>query len=445
MKKLDWKRTAVLGFGFFGISIMWSVYNSFVPPMLRDYSLPWWLVGFVMVFDNILGITLLPFIGQLSDGVRTRWGRRIPFIMIGAPVAAIFMILIPIVHNAMPLNSMGLWLMTSVIIVMNVSMAIFRTPTVTLMPDITPPELRSKANGIINLMGGLGTVIAFLVGGTLFGYNTVYPFLLAAIVMLIAEAIVIFFVKEPEEFRTTEASAKAERPGFGKSFMETLRNVGGLFTAEDKSALFICLAIFFWFTGYNALETFWTSYTSEVLYAPQVAAGLMTADEAVGKGSTMLTYMAMSFLVFAVPAGLIGTRIGRKRTIVTGLAVMGTLWLAVWFISNPTFITVMLVLSGLAWACVNINSLPVVADLAPPEKLGAYTGLYYFFSMLAASTSPVFVGWLFDLSDNLVVMFLFASIAIFIALGFTLAVRHTEPPKAADLGEALEMVADADM
>ena len=175
MKKLDWKRTAVLGFGFFGISIMWSVYNSFVPPMLRDYSLPWWLVGFVMVFDNILGITLLPFIGQLSDGVRTRWGRRIPFIMIGAPVAAIFMILIPIVHNAMPLNSMGLWLMTSVIIVMNVSMAIFRTPTVTLMLDITPPELRSKANGIINLMGGLGTVIAFLVGGTLFGYNTVYP------------------------------------------------------------------------------------------------------------------------------------------------------------------------------------------------------------------------------------------------------------------------------
>ena len=198
--KLDYRRTFILGFGFFGISIVWSVYNSFVPIFLRDYVLPWWLVGFVMTFDNLLGITLLPYVGQLSDNTRTRWGRRIPFIMIGAPVAALFMLAVPLIHTNMEHVGSTLALMMGVIIVMNVAMAIFRTPTVALMPDITPPTLRSKANGIINLMGGLGTSIAFLIGGMLFSSNVIYPFALATVVLLVAEGIVIWRVNEPEDY-----------------------------------------------------------------------------------------------------------------------------------------------------------------------------------------------------------------------------------------------------
>jgi len=150
--KLDYKRTLILGFGFFGISIIWSVYNSFVPVFLRQYALPWWLVGFVMTFDNILGITMLPYIGQLSDNTWTRLGRRRPFILIGAPIAAVLFVVIPAIHLNMTHVASTLWLLTGVIIIMNIAMALFRTPTVALMPDITPPALRSKANGIINLM-----------------------------------------------------------------------------------------------------------------------------------------------------------------------------------------------------------------------------------------------------------------------------------------------------
>ena len=439
--KLDYRRTFILGFGFFGISIVWSVYNSFVPIFLREYVLPWWLVGFVMTFDNLLGITLLPYVGQLSDGTRTRWGRRIPFIMIGTPIAALFLLVVPIIHLNMARVGSTLALMMAAIIVMNVSMAIFRTPTVALMPDITPPALRSKANGIINLMGGLGTSIAFLIGGMLFSKSPMYPFALATVVLLIAEAIVIWRVKEPEDY---VAAGVNERPGLLDSLRETVSNAVEIARAPEKSVLFICLAIFCWFMGYNAVEAFWTSYGREVIYAGQIASGAMTDAQAVSRATMQLTYLSASFLIFALPAGFVATRFGRKRTILTGLGLLSILWLGMLLIPHPAYVTVALIISGIAWACVNINSLPVMADLAPRDRVGAYTGLYYFFSMLAASTSPTIVGWLMDWL-GLKVMFVFA--ALFMALAFLCMtrVRRSEPPEAVGIDGALEMVAEADL
>ena len=439
--KLDYRRTFILGFGFFGISIIWSVYNAFVPIFLRDYVLPWWLVGFVMTFDNLLGITLLPYIGQLSDNTRTRWGRRIPFIMIGAPIAALFMLAVPLIHTNMEHVGSTLALMMGVIIVMNVAMAIFRTPTVALMPDITPPALRSKANGIINLMGGLGTSIAFLIGGMLFSSNVIYPFALATIVLLIAEGIVIWRVREPEDYVVEEA---VEPPGLLDSLRETIANAVEIARAPEKSALYVCLAIFCWFMGYNAVEAFWTSYGREVIYASQIASGAMTAAQAVSRSTMQLTYLSAAFLIFALPSGFVATRFGRKRTIMTGLVLLAVLWMGLLIIPNPTYVTVALIISGIAWACVNINSLPVVADLAPRDRVGAYTGLYYFFSMLAASTSPTIVGWLMDWL-GLRVMFVFASLFMALAALCMTRVRRSEPPEPADLGASLEMVAEADM
>ncbi|RLA94424.1 MAG: MFS transporter, partial [Deltaproteobacteria bacterium] len=139
--KFDYKKIFLLGFGFFGISLIWSVYNSYVPIFLREYELPLWLVGLVMTFDNIVGITIQPYVGFLSDRTRTRFGRRIPYLMIGAPIAAIFFSLIPVLHLVAP----SFTLFITAIIIMNIAMAIFRTPTVALMPDITPSPLRSKA------------------------------------------------------------------------------------------------------------------------------------------------------------------------------------------------------------------------------------------------------------------------------------------------------------
>jgi maltose/moltooligosaccharide transporter len=428
--KLDYKRTLILGFGFFGISVIWSIYNSFVPVFLRQYDLSWGLVGFAMTFDNILGITLLPYIGQLSDNTWTRLGRRRPFILAGAPIAAILFVAIPAIHLQMGQTGSTLALLTVVIIVMNIAMALFRTPTVALMPDITAPALRSKANGIINLMGGIGTTIAFLIGGALFAAGKSYPFVLGAILLVVAEAIVILRVQEPPPVNPEFADAR-QRPNALKSVRDTIRNVGAVARNPDKSALFTCLAIFSWFMGYNAIETFWTSYGREVLFAPQIAAGAMTGDKAVARAASMLTYLSAAFLVFSLPAGFIATRFGRRPTILTGLGILVVVWAGFMLTKNPVYVTFTLVASGIAWALININSLPIMADLAPPGQIGAYTGLYYFFSMLAASTSPTLVGWLMDVTS---IKMMFPVTVAFMALAFVcvLAISRAEPDQASN-------------
>ncbi|HUT15120.1 MAG TPA: SLC45 family MFS transporter [Anaerolineae bacterium] len=396
--KLDYKRTFLLGFGFLGISLIWSVYNSYVPIFLREYNLPLWLVGLVMTFDNIAGVTIQPYVGFLSDRTRTRFGRRMPYLMIGAPVAAVFFSLIAVLHVSSP----NFTLLMAVIIIMNIAMAIFRTPTVALMPDITPSPLRSKANGIINLMGGLGATLAFLGGAFLYRAGRGLPFYVSAAVMLAATAVVVLIIREPKgwEEETTEQAG-------------VLSTIRAIVKDEEKSGLFILLAIFSWFMGYNALETFWTTYGKESLGIPESTA------------AAMLTYVSAAFLVFALPAGFIATRFGRRRTILAGLAIMAVFILGGYFTTNMTYLTVMLIIAGIAWALININSFPMVSDIAPAGKIGSYTGLYYFFSMLAAITAPPTVGGLMDIYGHRA-LFLFSVLFMLLALLCMLQVRRGE-------------------
>lgn len=396
--KLDYKRTFLLGFGFFGISVIWSVYNSYVPIFLREYNLPLWLVGAIMTFDNIAGITIQPWVGFLSDRTRTQFGRRMPFLMVGAPIGALFFALIPILHLSIPIFP----LLMAAIIIMNIAMAIFRTPTVALMPDITPSPLRSKANGIINLMGGLGTTLAFLGGAFLYRANRGLPFWFASLLMLVATAIVLLVIREPKEYEQE-----------GDTRTGVLATIREIITSQEKSALFILLAIFAWFIGYNAVETFWTTYGKEFL-------GIQESTAA-----AMLTYVSAAFLVFALPAGFIATRFGRRRTILAGLTILLVMILGGFFTTNMLYLTVMLVLSGIGWALININSFPMVSDIAPPGKIGSYTGLYYFFSMLAAITAPPLVGALMDLFGHRT-LFLFAPFFMLLAMLCMLQVKRGE-------------------
>ena len=270
-----------------------------------------------------------------------------------------------------------------------------------------------------------------MIGGALFARGQGYPFILAAVLLLIAEAIVILRVQEPPPTDQGQIET-ARRPNALDSLRDTVRNVWAVAKNPDKSALWTCLAIFCWFMGYNAIETFWTSYGREVLFAPQIAAGTLTADQAVARAASMLTYLSGAFLIFALPAGFIATRFGRKPTILTGLGILVLVWTGFLFTRNSIYVTFTLIASGIAWALININSLPIMADLAPPGQIGAFTGLYYFFSMLAASTSPTFVGWLMD-RTSIRVMFVFA--AAFMALAFlcVLAIRHAEPEQASTI------------
>jgi maltose/moltooligosaccharide transporter len=396
--KLDYQKTFLLGLGFFGISLIWSVYNSYVPIFLREYNLPLSLVGLVMTFDNIAGVTIQPYVGFLSDRTRTRFGRRMPYLMVGAPIAALFFALIPVLHLSVPVFG----LLMATIIIMNIAMAVFRTPTVALMPDIIPSPLRSKANGIINLMGGLGTTLAFLGGAFLYRADRGLPFYLGAILMLAAVAIVVLVIREPREY---EEDAKGQA-----GVVSTIREI---FTSQERSALFILLAIFAWFIGYNAIETFWTTYGKEFLGIAESTA------------AAMLTYVSATFLIFALPAGFIATRFGRRRTILAGLTALLVFILGGYFTTNMTYLAVMLVIAGIAWALININSFPMVSDVAPAGKIGSYTGLYYFSSMLAAIVSPPIAGGLMDLLGHRV-MFLFSAFSMLLAMVCMLQVKRGE-------------------
>lgn len=394
--KLDYGKTAILGFGFFGVSIVWAIYNSYVPVFLeRDFLLSATLVGFVMTLDNLAALVIQPWIGALSDRTRTRWGRRMPYLIVGAPIAALAFAFIPFV-NVLPLFML-------VIIVMLLAMAVFRTPVIALMPDITPSPLRSQANGVINLMGGIGAILAFFVGARLYDMGRGVPFVATAIVLLIAVAIVVWRIREPRQITEPPATEAG-----------VLANLRLILAARDKSALLLLLAIFAWFVGYNVVETFFTLYGVNVLNIKESAASLT------------LGFLAVTFVLFAVPSGFIATKYGRKVTILAGIVLMFAL-LALIRVLGPRVLMVMLfsagglaftvlhlimMLAGIAWALININSLPMIVDIAPQDRIGTYTGLYYFASTFAAILGPWLGGFLVDLTGrDYTMIFLVAPIA----------------------------------
>lgn len=368
-RAFPWRETFVVGFGFFGISIIWPIFNSLIPPLLEDLGLAAIVIGFIMTWDNIINGLLQPIIGSRSDRTRTRFGRRKPWIMAGAPLAALFFILVPFVRENFILIALA-------ILGTNIGMALFRSPTIAFLGDLFAADERSKANGVINLMGGLGGAIALFAGGALYKVGVALPFIAGAAVLLLAVAIVLWRVREPH---LDLPSAAAPAPG-------VLANARQVLTSPDKSGLFLLAAIFAWFVGWNAMEAFFTLYARNVL------------NIAVGTGAQMLTAFAAALILFAIPSGLIATRLGRKPTIIIGLAGMLIGLAAGFTVRNPAVLLAVLAVMGAFWALVNINSLPMVYDLAKGGSIGAYTGLYYFSSSLAAITGPILAGGLVDLA-----------------------------------------------
>jgi MFS family permease len=392
-----WRKTFILGFGFFGISIIWPIFNSFIPPMLEDLGLAAGVIGFILTWDNLINLFLQPIVGARSDRTVSRFGRRKPWLMLGAPIAAIFFIAVPFVRDNFILIALG-------ILGTNIGMALFRSPTIAYLGDLFKPEQRSQANGVINLMGGLGGAAALFAGGTLYKIGVPLPFIVGAGVMLLAIGIVLIGVKEPESKATSNA-AGTKQPGVLDNFREVWRNA-------DKSGLFLLGAIFAWFVGWNAMEAFFTLYGINVL-------GIDAGD-----GSRMLTAFAAALIVFAIPSGLIATRIGRKPTILIGLAGMTVGLIIGFLVRDQTALLFLLAVMGGFWALVNINSLPMVYDLGGEERIGALTGLYYFASSAAAITGPILAGTLIDLTGkNYALLWIFSAVFLAIAAGLMLRVR----------------------
>jgi Na+/melibiose symporter-like transporter len=384
--KFNFGKTFVLGLGFFGVSVIWSVYNAFVPIFLADrFLVAAGFIGFFMTLDNIAALLIQPAVGAWSDRLRTPLGRRIPFIIIGAPLAALAFILLPVSQSLL------LFFLAATLLLL--SMAVWRTPVVALMPDITPSKYRSQANGIINFMGGIGAIIAFLGGAALYQLNPNYPFLLGSGLVAFSALLVFLFIKEPKEI-----AEQFEAPPTLKE------SINYILHDTDKSALRILFAIFFWFIAYNGIEAFFTLYARNHL-------GMAEAD-----GARLLGQLSLFFVLFSLPSGYIGASIGRRRTIMAGILLMAACVALMYFLPAAALsqlITTLPVLgqvpvvgailmgAGISWALININSLPMVVDLTESSRIGTYTGLYYLFSTLAAILGPILYGFIIQFSGNI--------------------------------------------
>jgi maltose/moltooligosaccharide transporter len=405
-KNFPYAKTFLLGFGFFGISMIWPIFNNFIPIFLKeDFLLSASVIAFIMTWDNYLNMFIQPIVGERSDHTRTRLGRRKPWMLVGAPLAAIFFIAVPVMRSIVGIMF--------VIFLTNFAMALFRSPTISLLGDLFPSHQRSTANGIINFMGGLAAVAAYFIGGLLYSLGRITPFVFGSILLLIAIAMVIFFIREPE--LPQEVKKKEKGNGFAANLAEVLRS-------SDRSGLFILLAILCWFTGFNALETWISSF------------GKFTLGISAGTMSILTSGMALLFVIFAVPSGLIATRFGRRRVILTGIAGLTLLFVYGFFISNQIMLIILLVLAGIFWALINVNSLPMVYDVGGDARIGAFTGLYYLASNIAAVAGPQIVGILIDLThDNYRIMFIFATIFMVLAGWFMLRVRDPQKNNEAKL------------
>ena len=399
--KLDYKKMSIVGLGFCVITLFWSVYNAYIPLFLREILIEHrytsFLVGFIMTLDNIAAISLQPYFGALSDGTWNKFGRRVPYILVGMPIAAVFFLLVPVFRSS-------LMILIGAILITNIAMAIFRAPTVALMPDMTPSNLRSRANGVINFMGGLGAVVAYFVLAPLYDQWIYWPFVVTGLAML---AVTFAMWKWVHEEARSEAHEVLEpSPGIIKSLKY-------VFADEDRSARNILLAIFFWFAGWSAVEAFFTTYGVEVW-------GLEP-----GRAAFFLGFFSISFLVFAIPSGFIASKFGRRKTITAGVVGMGLVLASFTFIEPLMMVAGLLIIGGAFWALVNINSYPMVVDMAKQGQIGTYTGLYYFFSALAAISAPPVAGLLMDWL-GLRTLFAFSFLAFVVAYTLITGVRKGE-------------------
>ena len=376
-KQFSWVTIFLIGLGFFTTGISWSLFNSYVPIFLQASiisALPWFvfvtaLAGFIMGLDNLIAIIMNPIMGARSDKTWNRFGRRMPYIIIGIPVAAAFLVALPIAATVPGI--LGLASLIILILGFDISMAIYRAPVVAMMPDFTPPERRSPANGVINLMGGIGSVIAFALGSVLYGISPLLAFGVTSIIMIICWVILILLIREPEIPQVVE---KVEYP-LRQAFREVI---------SDRSILSLLLAIFAWFIAFNTLETWFTSYGFFFLGWPENVA------------SFTMTLFALSFVIFAVPAGLIALKLGRRRTIMIGLIGMIVILVIAAFITQPIPLMAVLGIGGFFWAFVNVNSITMLWEVSR-KKQGTYTGIYYIFSQLAAALGPIIFAILVDM------------------------------------------------
>ena len=496
--KLNYKRTILVGFAFFLISAFWQAYDAIIPLALTNhFGLPQSVSGVVMSFDNILAVFMLPLFGALSDRVCTRFGKRTPFVVVGTVAAVIAFISLTfidtyqlnavveagvgerysvaaqmlkeanlalkeagkagdataealaraMVDNAnlaidairqetLEITLSNVWPLVSfvgVLLIVLVAMATFRSPAVALMPDVTVKPLRSKGNAIINLMGTAGGILVLALGiifGTSANKYMQYTGYVLAVCGIMVGGLFVFILTVKEKKWAAEMEADTKRFGIEEVVVDETGEKRKLSRPELKSLILILASVALWYIGYNSITSKYSVYATNVLFFD------FNATLIIAQAAAVVTY---------IPVGMIATKIGRRKTILAGIAMLTSAFFIGNFINFDTPELVMypvFILAGIGWATINVNSFPMVVELAKGGEVGKYTGYYYTASMAAQIVAPILSGVLYDLGDVVfngngmrVVFFAFGT--LFVALSFVTMffVKHGDSRPKAEIPE----------
>ena len=547
--KLNYKRTFLIGFGFMACMLLWNVYNSYVPVIFRaklteltdgGAKLPVFLsvallVNAIMTIDNVFGVIFQPYFGKRSDRTKTKWGKRMPYIIICLPICAVFFTFIPVAASIKSI-ALSIGLMMSVIILFNFTMSIWRSPVVSLMPDFTPSALQSDANAVINIMGGIGQMVGLVMGTIatalvgLLGFTSLHEalsakvntlgqmlelnpdgspvvhfsgilangipaefkdtvdnfiasgrdalyfngthfsgdptkgdlvaqkiakvvngefvyvnytpvFLIAAIIAILCLVVLIAFYARNKKYDLSKDVEIVAKESSEKPKKIKIKDLP-ISKDERKSLIIMLAALFLINNATEAIVPNFTNFALDTLNLPP-------------KNSTlMMAVFAVSLAAFGIPAGTLGRKIGRKKTIIGGLSViviMFAIYLTVSqvFATNRTFVWVVLwialVVGGAAVGCININTLPLVLAIGGRDYVGTFTGYYYTATFSAAITGPILCGFLIGLfGDDYNFMFLFCAIMFALGLAVITQVKHGEIAKGEDAAWLEEAVKNAD-
>ena len=391
-EKFSYAKIWWIGFGFLGVQLAFTTYNAFLPLMYRAFIESRALIGLLMGTDNLIGLLLIPVVGAWSDRVNSPLGRRLPFVLVALPVAALTFL-------AIPFASAMLWALILTEILFTTAMHSYRGPVISLMPDHTPPEKRSAANGIINLMGGVGTLIAFGGLSLIYDIDPRLTFGIGAVILLLT-LVIVFKKADRHPPYIDNSPVESKNP-----IREAARGIRVLFRPAYLGQLLVLAAMLSYFIGFAGLDAMFPIYGVETL-------GLTE-----GRAAFILTAFAGSFLIFALLAGWSGTRMGKVPTMLLGLAIVPVLFLGVIPVRDPLIISAIFVVAGFAWALVNVQAMPLIADLGGRDRVGFYIGLYYIFTMFGQMIGPFVLGSAMDLMGN---HGMFVAGAVVYALGFVL-------------------------
>ena len=436
--KLNIKRTFLVGLAFLSICAFWQMYDNVIPLILTNtFHLNETYSGAIMAADNVLALFLLPLFGSLSDKHETKLGKRMPFILCGTAAAVILMNILPLLDNSYYAQAGAGKVVVFVIVLgaLLISMGTYRSPAVALMPDVTPKPLRSKANAIINLMGAVGGIIYLAVAAVLYPnsktagvkhVNYQILFIVVSGIMLAAVALLYIFIKEP---KLTAENKRLEEQHPEWNLSEEDESGNETLPADVKRSLgFLLASIALWFTGYNAVTTWFTTYVSVVM------------GQGLGGASTCLLVATAGAIVSYIPIGNLASKIGRKKTIMAGIILLSVMFamgfvLTSMFKSINAIMYVSFALVGLAWAAINVNSLPMVVEMCKGSDIGKFTGYYYTASMAAQIITPILAGTLMRVISYKV-LFIYAAVFVLLSYMTMTQVKHGDQKVEAKKGLA---------